>query len=63
MAVGEFTKECAQEALDTLLDMGKRLTKPKLREFFGHFNEIALFIEAAKRHAPEMLHGSPQAYG
>lgn len=47
-----FTKEAAQEALDTLMDMGKRLPKSKLKEFFGHLNEIACFIEDAKRAAP-----------
>lgn len=48
-----FTKQRAAEALDALMDLGTRLSKPKLREFFGHINQIAIFIEAAKVHAPE----------
>lgn len=51
--MSNFTKQRATEALDALMDMGKRMSKPKLREFFGHINEIAIFIEAAKFHAPD----------
>ena len=49
---GEFTKEEADATMEALLEVGKALSKPKMREFFGHFNDIGLFIEAAKRAAP-----------
>lgn len=47
-----FTKEDGIEAKKALMELGKALSKPKLREFFGHLNEIAIFIETAIHHAP-----------
>lgn len=49
---GEFTKEEAEECEISLIELGKALSKPKLREYFGHISDIALFLEAAKRAAP-----------
>lgn len=52
MAQGEFTKEEATETLKAIDEVFKALPKSKKAEFFGHLNDISLFIEAAKRAAP-----------
>lgn len=52
MALGDFTKEEAQEALDTLMTIYKLLSKPKQREYLGDLNQVAVFIERAKQNAP-----------
>lgn len=52
MAQADFTKEEADFVLECLMEIGKALSRPKKLEFFGHFNDIALFIESAKLHAP-----------
>jgi hypothetical protein len=52
MAQGEFTKEEATASLDGLSEMFKAIPKNKQGNFFGHLNDIALFLEAAKRAAP-----------
>ena len=52
MAQGEFTKEEADATKEAVEEMFKGLTKSKQGEFFGHLNDIFLFIEAAKRVAP-----------
>jgi len=52
MAQGEFTKEEAEETSKALREIAMALTKRKKIEFFGHFNDIELFLEAAKRAAP-----------
>lgn len=59
MTQGQFTKEEAEETRIAVEEMWKGLTKRKQTEFFGHLNDIFLFLEAAKRHAPE--EGSPDA--
>lgn len=53
MAQGEFTKEEADETIKALDQLFKGLTKRKQMDFLGHLNDISLFIEAAKRNAPE----------
>ena len=52
MAQGQFTKEEAQQTIEAVDEVMKSMTKPKLREYIGHFNDIFLFLEAAKRIAP-----------
>lgn len=52
MAQGEFTKEEAAETEKSLTELFKALPKSKQAEFFGHLNDISLFLEAAKRAAP-----------
>lgn len=52
MMQGQFTKEEADEVMKSLLEIGEGMTKKQLREFFGHFNDIALFVSAAKAVAP-----------
>ncbi len=51
MAQGEFTKEEADETLAA--EMYGGLSKARQAEYFGHLSDIALFIGAAKKVAPE----------
>ena len=53
MAQGEFTKEEAQATVEAVQEIVEGLSKKKKIEFIGHFNDIFLFLEAAKRIAPE----------
>ncbi len=53
MAQGDFTKEEAQETMDAFTEVMKALSKKKQIEFFGHANDILLFLERAKRAAPD----------
>ena len=53
MAQGEFTKEEAQSTIEAFDEVFKALPKTKQMDFFGHTNDIFLFLEAAKRIAPK----------
>lgn len=53
MAQGEFTKEEAEHTRVAVEEMWKGLSKRKQADFFGHLNDIFLFLEAAKLHAPD----------
>lgn len=53
MAQGEFTKEEVAETEKTFEELFKALSKNKKMEFFGHANDIYLFLAAAKKAAPE----------
>lgn len=50
---GEFTKEEAQETIEALSEITDDMTRKKKLNFAGHLNDIFLFLEAAKRAAPE----------
>jgi len=52
MAQGEFTKEEADETIEAVKEVAQALSKKKKIEFISHFNDIFLFLEAAKRAAP-----------
>ncbi|KKL49273.1 hypothetical protein LCGC14_2317150 [marine sediment metagenome] len=52
MAQGEFTKEESKETMNAVEEMWKALSKPKREEFFGHLNDIMLFLSAAEKNAP-----------
>lgn len=52
MAQGDFTKEEAAETMKALNEVFAALPKSKKAEFFGHLNDISLFLESAKRAAP-----------
>lgn len=58
MAQGDFTKEEADETVVAIDEMYKALSRPKQRLFFGHLNDILLFIETAKKNAPEEVSDS-----
>ena len=52
MTQGHFTKEEAQASKQALEEVMKAFSKSKLIDFFGHFNDLFLFLEAAARAAP-----------
>lgn len=52
MAQGEFTKEEATETDMAVKELMDAFPKKRLGEFLGHFNDIFLFIRAAKNAAP-----------
>jgi len=52
MAQGEFTKEEADATMEAIKEVVQELSRKKKMELIGHFNDIGLFIEAAKRAAP-----------
>ena len=52
MAQGDFTKEEAAETIEAVDELFRALPKAKHSAFFGHLNDILLFLEAAKRAAP-----------
>ena len=52
MAQGEFTREEAQETMNAFMEVTGGLSKAKKIDFFGHINDIMLFLEAAKKAAP-----------
>lgn len=53
MAQGEFTKQEAKETRTAVQEMWEALTKNKRMEFFGHLNDVLLFLDAAEKHAPD----------
>jgi hypothetical protein len=53
MAQGEFTKQEAVETEKALKEVMEAFPKKQFMEFVGHFNDIFLFIAAAKKAAPE----------
>jgi hypothetical protein len=53
MAQGEFTKEEAQQTSEAVSEMFDAIPKRKQPEFLGHLNDVALFLSAAKKAAPE----------
>ena len=53
MAQGEFTKEEATATEEAFKEVFEALPKKKKMEFFGHANDIYLFLAAAKRAAPD----------
>lgn len=52
MSQGEFTKEEATATEEAFGEIMKAFPKKRAGEFFGHFNDIALFLAAAKEAAP-----------
>ena len=52
MAQGEFTKEEATQTEEDFAEVFRSLSKKKQAEFFGHANDIFLFLDAAKKVAP-----------
>ena len=52
MTQGKFSKEEAENCTETLNEIMKNMSKNKVGEFIGHFNDIFLFLTAAKQAAP-----------
>ena len=53
MAQGEFTKQEAAATEEAFEELLGALPKSKKMQFFGHANDISLFLAAAKRAAPD----------
>lgn len=52
-----FDKQTAQEAREAFDEIMKAFPKKKVGEFFGHFNEVSLFLNDAQRAAPARKEG------
>ncbi len=52
MAQGEFTKEEAEQTRKAVDELFEAIPKSKRQDFIGHLNDVFLFLEAAKRAAP-----------
>ena len=52
MTQGQFTKEEADATNEAVNEVMKAMPKTMWAEFIGHFNDIFLFISAAKKAAP-----------
>ncbi len=52
MAQGEFTKEEAEATRTAVSEVMDAMPKKMLANYLGHFNDILLFVEAAKKVAP-----------
>lgn len=47
---GEWTKEEAEATEAAVEELFKALSKPKQREYLGHYNDILCFVAEAKKH-------------
>jgi hypothetical protein len=63
MSQGDFTKANAQNAREAFGEIMKAFPKKKVPEFFGHFNEVALFLDAAERVAKNYESGGGKRIG
>ena len=52
MTQGKFSKEEAKESIEALDEIMKSMSKNKAAEFIGHFNDLFLFLSAAREAAP-----------
>ncbi len=53
MAQGEFTKQEARETKKAVQEIWEALTRAKRDDFFGHLNDIFMFLDAAEAAAPD----------
>lgn len=53
MAQGEFTKQEARATIEAATKIFRALSDRKQGEFLGRWNDVFLFLEAAKRNAPD----------
>ena len=61
MAQGEFTKQELEATRQAVQEIWEALTKNKRLEFFGHLNDIFLFLDAAISYAPDKPEGGGEA--
>ena len=52
MTQGKFSKEEATATEEAVNEIMEAMPKTKVVEFIGHFNDIFLFLKAAKAAAP-----------
>jgi hypothetical protein len=57
MANDRFTKQEAQSVTEALEEIMKAFPKARVGNFIGHFNDLFLFLSAAKAAAPEAKNG------
>ena len=55
MAQGEFTKEEAEQMMDAVNELFKAISKTKRMNYLGHLNDVCLFLETAKKIAPNEM--------
>ena len=53
MALGEFTKQEAEETMKALNELFEGLAKVKRMDYLWHLNDISSFINSAKQNAPD----------
>lgn len=53
MAQGQFTKQEAQNIIETFKEVFDAISLKKRPNYLGHANDVFLFLEAAQRAAPE----------
>ena len=53
MAQGHFTKQEAKATAEAVEELFDALPKSRRMDYIGHLNDIYLFIDAAKRNAPD----------
>lgn len=53
MAQGEFTKQEADATIEAVKELIDAIPKVKKMAFFGHANDIFLFLQVAKKNAPD----------
>jgi hypothetical protein len=53
MTQGQFTKQEARRVKEIAEEILSALPRSKKLEYFGHFNDLFLFLEAAERAAPD----------
>jgi len=53
MAQGDWTKSEAEATKEAVGEIFDGLSRPKKGEFLGHLDDILLFLERAKKEAPE----------
>jgi len=52
MTQGKFSKEECTSCEEALTEIMKSMSRNKAAEFIGHFNDLFLFLTAAKAAAP-----------
>jgi len=52
MAIGEATKDESDVVKEAVGELFEAIPKTRRMEYFGHLNEIYLFIEATKKVLP-----------
>jgi hypothetical protein len=55
MAQGEFTKEEAKRVQQIVEEVFEAISQKRRGHYFGHLNDIFLFLEAAEKAAPESI--------
>jgi len=55
MAQGQFTKEEAAETVNAVEELFDAVPKSRRPHFVGHLNDILLFLDAAKKAAPDSV--------